>query len=162
MPVREGYPEEYLSCIQDLIRHPLVRSMDQYISHSRVTCLDHSLAVSYYSYRACRYFGLDGRPAARAGLLHDLYLYDWHISHPYPGLHGLTHAQTALRNARANFELNEAETDSIARHMWPLTLVPPRFRIAWLVCLTDKFCALAEVFRVSRWEHLRDLKNPAE
>lgn len=37
----------------------------------------HSLNVSYYSFIICRKFGLDAYSAARAGLLHDLYYYDW-------------------------------------------------------------------------------------
>ena len=141
------YPDDYLSCVNDLLQHPLIRSMDQYISHGRTTVLEHSMAVSWRSYRLCRRLGLDARAAARAGLLHDLYLYDWHDGHAYKGLHGFAHPRIALRNARQYFILNRVEADSIACHMWPLTWRPPRHRVSWIVCLADKGVALKETFR---------------
>ena len=36
----------------------------------------------------------------------------------------------------------------IAKHMFPLTLRPPRFRESWIVCLADKWCALEETLAV--------------
>lgn len=35
----------------------------------------------------------------------------------------------------------------IARHMFPLTPIPPGCREAWLVCLADKWCAMKETLR---------------
>ncbi len=155
--------QEYAACVDDLVAHPIVRSMDQFIHHSQVTCLEHCLSVSYHSFLLCRRLGLDSRSAARSGLLHDLYLYDWHIQHPEPGLHGYTHPATALRHARQYFTLNQREINAIERHMWPLTLRPPTCRVAWMVCLVDKYCALVEVLRISSWQDLRILKyRPAE
>jgi len=155
----QEFVNEYRDCVKDLIAHPLVRSMDRFIHHSRVTCLEHSLSVSFHSYRVCRSLGLDSRSAARSGLLHDFYLYDWHIHHPVPGLHGYTHPRTALRHALEHFELNDHETNAIERHMWPLTWRPPQCLTAWVICLTDKYCALVEVFRISSWQRLHVLKS---
>lgn len=139
----------YNAMIADLMNHPCVRQMDHYVHHGSVTCLEHCLSVSYYSFRLSRWLRLDQRSAARGGLLHDLYLYDWHTSHPVRGLHGLTHPRTALANALRHFELNRREQDAILCHMWPLTPRPPRTAAAWLICLMDKYCAVAEVFRLS-------------
>ncbi|MEA4888033.1 MAG: phosphohydrolase [Clostridiaceae bacterium] len=144
---------EYNSYIADLMNHPKVRQMDFYPHHASVTCLEHCLSVSYYSFRLSRRLKLDARAAARSGLLHDLYLYDWHINHPVPGLHGLTHPQTALANARRYFELSSGEEDAILCHMWPLTFKMPGTKESWMICLMDKYCALVEVSRLS--SHLK-------
>ena len=40
------------------------------------------------------------------------------------------------------------ERDVIAKHMFPLTLRPPRFRESWIVCLADKWCPLEETLAV--------------
>ena len=53
-----------------------VRMMGRWKHHGHISTLDHSLFVAYCSYRAARALRLDETAAARAGLLHDLYLYD--------------------------------------------------------------------------------------
>jgi uncharacterized protein len=63
--------------------------MEKFIQHSDVSCLEHCMSVSYNSYLICRRLGLNYQAAARGGLLHDLFLYDWHVSKPENGLHGL-------------------------------------------------------------------------
>ena len=70
---------EYLALVQDILEHPLVRSMEAYTQHGETSCLRHSINVSYLSYLYCRDHGWQARAAARAGLLHDLFLYDWHF-----------------------------------------------------------------------------------
>jgi uncharacterized protein len=146
------------SSIRDLMLSPVVHSMDQYIHHGQVTCLEHCLSVSWHSYLVCRRLGLDYRAAARGGLLHDLYLYDWHFADSHTGLHGFNHPATALRNARRYFSLNLREQDIIAKHMWPMTIIPPRHRESLVVCLVDKYCALIEVFSQRRKNRLHDFK----
>lgn len=76
--IRLPRDREYLDCVWDLLLNPAVRRMNQYVQHGSTTCLRHCLNVSYRSYCACRRLGLNYRSAARAGLLHDLFLYDWH------------------------------------------------------------------------------------
>lgn len=82
----------------------------------------------------------------RGALLHDYFLYDWHQPHKEYGLHGFTHPSTALRNAVQDFDLNAVERNIIARHMFPLVPIPPRYRESVIVCLADKFCSLNETF----------------
>lgn len=136
---------EYLDCVRDLLAHPLIKSMGGHISHGRTTVLEHSLMVSFCSYKISRRLGLDSRSASRAGLLHDFYLYDWHNGHDYPGLHGLKHPAIAHRNATAHFGLTPIESDCVLSHMWPLTRRLPRHRLSWLICLVDKICAVREI-----------------
>ena len=70
--------QEYLDCVRDILDHPVFQSMDEYIQHGNTTCKEHCMRVSYMSYRLCRRMGGNWRSAARAGLLHDLFLYGWH------------------------------------------------------------------------------------
>lgn len=150
---------EFSGNIGDLLPNPVVQSMDAYIHHGQVTCLEHSLSVAWHSYRVCRRLGFDAHAAARGALLHDLYLYDWHVPGSCVGLHGFSHPTTALRNARRHFRLNPREEDIIRKHMWPMTVVPPLHRESLVVCLVDKYCALIEVFSQRRKHRLLQFKQ---
>ena len=140
----------YLAEVQDLLQSPTVREMQYYPQHGTTSCLEHCLAVSYFSYRTCRRLGYNARAAARAGLLHDMFLYDWHTYRPAKGelLHGFTHARRALENAERAFSLTALERDIILHHMWPLTLLPPRHKESYIVLLHDKSCSLRETLRL--------------
>ena len=158
LEINSTVDQEYLDCISDLINHDKVRLMKNYIQHGNINCLEHSLYVSYSSYLVCRQLGLDYRSAARGGLLHDFFLYDWHGEKPYKGLHGFIHPRIALQNADRYFCLNELEKEIICRHMWPITIVPPKYKEAHIVSVTDKYCALMEISKLSKREHVRRLQ----
>lgn len=126
--------------------------MKNYTQHGNVSCLEHCINVSYYSFLVCRFFGLDCCSAARGGLLHDLFLYDWHNNSavkPRKGMHAFVHPSIALQNAEI-FSLNDIEKDIIKKHMWPLTIVPPRCPEALVVSFIDKYCAVIETFKLCR------------
>lgn len=150
---------EYLECVRDLIDHELVRSMKEYIQHSDIDCFEHSLYVSFSSFRLCKWLGFDYRSAARGAMLHDFFLYDWHQSKPYEGWHGIMHPRIALENGNRHFQLNKREQDVIRKHMWPLTLTPPRYKEAWMVMLVDKYCALMEIFKFGKRKGLRRIQS---
>lgn len=139
---------EYIECVQDILDNEEFASMKNYIQHGTVTCLDHSVSVSYRSYLTCKEFGLDYKAAARAGLLHDFFLYDWHTRSKETGekFHGFTHPKVALQNATEHFELSELEKEIILKHMWPLTVIPPKFKETYVVLYHDKACSLKETF----------------
>ena len=48
------------------------------------------------------------------------------------------------KNAKQYFELTDEEKDTILRHMWPLTPVPPSTRAGYAVTFADKMCCLEE------------------
>ncbi|MBA1334250.1 MAG: HD family hydrolase [Firmicutes bacterium] len=151
--------EEYVDCIRDLIDHEMVWSMKNYIQHRDIDCLEHSLYVSYNSYLICRRMGLDYRSAARGGLLHDFFLYDWHVTKPYKGLHGFMHPRIALQNANKYFYLNELEKEIILKHMWPLTITPPKHKEAYVVVLADKYCAFMEISKFGKRRNVNRLQR---
>ena len=88
--------------------------------------------------------GLDYRAAARAGLLHDLYLQKWEETDVGRFRRLVIHPQLALENARA-FGLSPMEEDIIGKHMWPLTAPLPYYKESYMVSLADKICATLEM-----------------
>lgn len=141
----------FQSCISDLIDTPSVQAMRDVTQHVDINCLDHCIFVAYVSFLICRRMGWDFQAAARGGLLHDLFLYDWHEKGSHDGWHGFTHPQAALRNAQKLCDLTEVEQDIIAKHMWPLTLRKmPRYWESFVVSSADKICALAEMLQIYR------------
>lgn len=139
----------FIQTVLPLCEHPTVLSMDKLTQHGDTSCLLHSLAVAYFSLYLVTKLRIrcDRRSLVRGAILHDYFLYDWHIKNgrEVHKLHGFTHPDTALRNAAREFSLNDIEADIIAHHMFPLTLKPPKSREALIVCLADKYCAVSEV-----------------
>ena len=150
---------EYLKCICDLIDHSMVKSMKYYIQHSNIDCLEHSLYVSYNSYLVCRRLRLDYCSAARGGLLHDFFLYDWNVKGSHKGLHGFIHPRIALQNANNQFYLSALEQNIILKHMWPLTIMPPKYKEAYIVDAIDKYCAFMEIFDLGERKNVRRLQS---
>lgn len=145
---------DYIECVQDILEHPVFLSMDAFIQHGDTTCKDHCIQVSYLAYRLCKERGWDHRSAARAGLLHDLFLYDWHTHARETGehFHGYIHPRKARDNADRYFQPSEMERNMILRHMWPLTPIPPKYKEGYILLYADKYCGLAEVaYRAGRW-----------
>jgi len=140
---------EYMGTVEDILSHPDLRLLEGMSNHGSTDLMEHSLNVSTTSFRLCRGMGLDHRSAARAGLLHDLYMYDWRKGEG-PPLHGLRHGRIALEESRKRFSLSGKEEDAILHHMWPLTPVPPTSPEGLVVCLLDKYQALREILIVEK------------
>lgn len=147
--MREEHWAAYLDCVGELLVSQPVQAMKEIRHHPGVSCFEHSLFVSYVAFRLARRWGLDGRAAARAGLLHDLYLYDPKSLPSYKQC--FAHPLAAERNARALCgELSREEENGILAHMWPMARSAPRSRTAAAVCVADKLCATAEVLGIWR------------
>lgn len=135
----------FAACLGGLDHNPTVQAMDDIPQHVKgVSCYDHCLFVSYMSFTLCRLCGLNYRAAARAGLLHDLYLQKWEETDVGRFERLVIHPQLALENARI-FDLSPLEEDIIGKHMWPLTAAMPYYAESYLVSLADKICALLEM-----------------
>lgn len=121
--------------------------MKQYRQHHNVSCFDHCLYVSYNTYLICKKHNLDYISAARAGLLHDLFLYDWRKrENGRKGLHAFTHPKEALKQSMSITKLNLKEQDIIKNHMWPVTPKFPKYKETYIITLVDKYFAVAEAF----------------
>ena len=102
----DRYLKEFTAITRELLDSQQVRSMGLWRHHGPVTCLDHSLFVAYWTYRAARFLRLDIRAATRGALLHDLYLYDPRDKSAHPGNQCLDHPRAAARNAAGLTDLD--------------------------------------------------------
>ncbi len=146
-----------------ILSSPNFRKTAGFVQHGTTSCQQHCLAVARLSLRLAGRLRLRHDPASlvRGALLHDFFLYDWHLPQASRGLHGYTHPGTALANAEREFPLNAVERDIILRHMFPLTIVPPRRVEAWLVCIADKLCSIGEILK-ARQPRTRKVRCLAE
>ncbi len=144
-------PLEFDDLLQEFHAKEHINEMKNYIQHGDTSTYQHCVRVAYYSYCLAKHLPLhfDMISLVRGAMLHDFYLYDWHIPDQSHKLHGYIHPVFALSNARRYFKLNQIEEDIISKHMWPLTLTKvPRYKESLLVCLIDKFCSLTEIFYI--------------
>lgn len=144
-----------------LYSHSFIKS-NGFIQHGDMSVYEHSINVAERALRINRFLHAkcNERELVRGALLHDYFLYDWHIDgkdkgNIHPKLHGFYHPGTALKNASRDFVLTEREKDIIKKHMWPLTIIPPLCREAWIVTLADKYCSTMETFGL----HKAKVKN---
>lgn len=135
---------EYLSYVEDLLATEEVQKLANYTQHVNSTRLEHCLSVSYYSYLLAKKWGGDAKATARAGLLHDLFYYDWRTTKFDEGSHAYMHPRIAIKNAEKITQLSDLERDIILKHMWGATIAPPKYKESYIVTLVDKYCAIKE------------------
>lgn len=138
------HSKEFINIVKDIISDETVRSLQFYKHHYGSNRYEHCLSVAYNSYKICKFLGLDHVSAARAGLLHDLFLYDCENTETRPKNHIKNHPRVALENAEKIFLLNDMEKDIILKHMWPVTFSVPKYFETFIVTFVDKYCALKE------------------
>lgn len=148
---------EIMRNASDIIQSRNFNLTKRHIQHGNMTVNRHCMNVAKYSLAISHKLERMGircnrEELVRGALLHDYFLYDWHepdYSKPHK-LHGFYHPGVALRNAKREYRLTPREEDIIKKHMWPLTVVPPMCREAWIVTTADKWCSLLETVRLHR------------
>lgn len=114
------------------------------IEHHGTTRFDHSIRVSYYSYKLAKMLRLDYQEVARAGLLHDFFLSDEDRKFKDRFLSTFTHPKKAVENSERVFGINDKEKDIIQSHMFPIYISLPKYAESWIVSLVDKFIGTYE------------------
>ena len=140
--------EEFDSIAKEILEHEVFMQSKEFIQHGKISVYQHSVSVAELGFVMGKFFRIaDMRSLVRAALLHDFFLYDWHVPEKMWSLHGWTHPVAAAENAKKYFNVSNKEYSLIRSHMWPYTpLHPPAHREGWIVCLADKM--------VSAWETL--------
>lgn len=139
---------------QDIILSPKTKVLKTFMQHGETSVYAHSLAVAKYSLLFAQFLEktfkmkLDKDSIVRGALLHDYFLYDWHVMGKGKRTHGLTHPRTAMNNADRDFGLNDLEKDIILKHMFPITPIPPKHRESFIVDIADTWCAICEALKI--------------
>lgn len=116
-----------------------VQSMQEYIQHGNVSTYQHCEKVAEMAY-------MINKELLIGAMLHDFYLYDWHIKDRSHRLHGYHHADRALDNEVRYFDVDERIQHIIWCHMWPLNINRlPKTKEAIIVCIADKICSAKEI-----------------
>ena len=133
----------------DIFQKPNFKKTAKFVQHGDVSVRKHSISVALTALRISHMlpFHTNDKAIVRGALLHDYFLYDWHKKDDGHRWHGFRHGKTAARNAKRDYRLNRLEEYIIARHMFPLTVLPPKSKEGWMVCLADKWCAAEETVR---------------
>lgn len=134
---------EYRNIVYSIINHDEFNKIRK-IEHHGVTRFDHSVKVSYYSYKIAKWLRLDYKEVARGGLLHDFFLSDETRDSKERFISTFVHPKKAVETACFNFDLNEKELDMIRTHMFPINLAVPKYAESWIVNVVDKVVAIAE------------------
>lgn len=139
----------------DILNSENFKKTQGHIQHGTVTVHNHVMDVARYSLILNKKLGLgcNKHDLIRGALLHDYFLYDWHDKEylsQRKRLHGFWHPGIALRNAEKEYQLNDRQRDIIKKHMWPLSVVPPMCREAWVVTAADKYCSLLETVGIHK------------
>ena len=141
-----------------MIASPILRNSEfqrrRKFLHHQDSVYEHSLRVAWVSYRMAKkiqkYRSINIQNVVISALLHDFYTTPWR-EYKTPILwkkHGFVHGKIASENAYQIFPnlMNEIIKNSIERHMFPLTIIPPKYLEGWIVSMADKYVSL-EVFK---------------
>ena len=130
----------------DILNSPGMQAEKGLDQHGGITVYEHSCRAAKMCFLVSKHlpFRVDRRRLIRGALLHDYFLYDWHIPDKSHRLHGFTHPGKALINAKRDFFITEIEEDMILHHMFPLTPTPPKTTEGKILCVADKLCAAYE------------------
>ena len=117
-----------------------------FIQHGNTSVYTHVISVAKKSIEIAEKYNLkvDMDSMIRGTLLHDYFLYDWHDGKRERWIHGFTHPMKAYKNAKSEINLNRLERDIIIKHMFPLTIIPPRYLESWIVTYSDKYVSAVE------------------
>ncbi len=69
---------------RDVLLSSIMQEEKAFLHHGSVNCYDHSVSVAHMSLLLAQKLRVkvDAESLVRGALLHDLYLYDWHVSDP--------------------------------------------------------------------------------
>ncbi len=134
----------------DIIDSSGHKSCAKYIQHGDTTIQDHTISVACVCLKITKILHLKNfnrHDLICGALLHDYYLYDWHIYDPARGHgHGFKHASIAAKRAAEDFDVTPLMDEMIRKHMWPLNITPPVHKETYILTIADKICSVRETF----------------
>lgn len=137
------YDDEYIKIVEEILDHRDFQDMDSWIQHISTRRLSHCINVSFISYKIAKFLHVDAASCARAGLLHDFCLYDFHDDTHKHTKQLFNHPKIAAETAKKRFNLSDKETRAILTHMFPFGPIPTSWT-GWILQFADKICAVGE------------------
>lgn len=132
---------EYLSLTEKILSNRKFKKLKEVDHHYTSNRYDHSVEVSYLSYKLCKKLGLDYKSAARAGLVHDFFFNE---DIPNKGKRLVTHYKKSIENASKIINLTDKERNIISSHMFPVGGTLPRSRESIIVDVVDDYVSIKE------------------
>jgi len=144
---KDSYKEnnQFMQIITPIIENEKYKELKKFHHHEH-SIYEHNIQVAWLSYKLGKILNANLTELVRGALLHDFFLYDWRKEKPASGkLHAFEHPIEAYNNSVKTFgSLTKREKDIILKHMWPLTVIPPRYLESFIVCIADKVVASKE------------------
>lgn len=137
---------EYKKIVKDIFRNVEFKKLYN-IEHHGISRMEHSIKISYYSYRVAKKLGMDYVSVARGGLLHDFFLDGDERNGKEKFLDTFTHPKRALDTSMEYFNVNDIEKNIIVSHMFPIYISIPKYKESFLVNLVDKVIGCKELLR---------------
>ncbi len=132
--------KEFWQIVQSVVEINDFVKLKNYAHHG-VDRLDHSLRVSYMTYKLTKFLHLNYKEATRAALLHDFFI-DGDESNKKILM--VSHPQHAVERSKKYFDLTDLEEDIIASHMFPVAPRIPKYIESWIVDILDNIAGAIE------------------
>lgn len=137
--------EEYMEIVNDILENKKFQEIKT-LEHHGYTRYEHSLKVSYITYKLSKLLMLDYVSAARGGLLHDFFISENNRGIKERFVSALTHPFKAVENAKQEFSINAKEKNMIESHMFFANFIRlPKYLESWLVILSDTIIGTYEL-----------------
>ena len=143
--------KEYKKIVKDIFRNTEFKQLYN-IEHHGISRMEHSIKISYYSYKIAKKLGMDYVSVARGGLLHDFFLDGDERNGKRKFLDTFTHPKKALNTSMEHFEINSIEQNIIVSHMFPLGNKFPKYKESLLVDIVDDYIAIYEAVYAKKKE----------
>lgn len=138
--------KEYKKIVKDIFRNTEFKKITN-IEHHGISRMEHSIKISYYSYKIAKVLKMDYVSVARGALLHDFFLDGDERSGGRKFIDTFIHPKKALSTSIANFDVNAMEKNIIVSHMFPIYLSIPKYKESVLVNLVDKVVGMKELVK---------------
>ncbi len=133
--------KEYLQIVEKLLENRKFSKLKNETHHHNSNRFNHSVEVSYKTYKICKKLRLDYESATKAALLHDFF-FDKEFDNKRERL--IKHPKIALENAKKITNLSKKEQNIIASHMYPIGGTIPKYIESVIVDAVDDYVSLKE------------------
>ena len=133
--------KEYIQIVGKLLENRKFNKLKNEVHHHNSNRFNHSLEVSFKTYKICKKLGFDYESATRGALLHDFF-FDKDFNNKRESM--LEHPKKARENAEKITRLSPKEKNIIESHMYPVGGKFPRYIESVVVDLVDDYVSVKE------------------